>query len=57
MRAFDYNTLKKRKQKKYNTFSANREVATYFNRIGRAINAIPKETPKNREKFRIIKVR
>ena len=51
----DYNTLKKRKQKKYNTFSANREVATYFNRIGRAINAIPKETPKNREKFSISK--
>lgn len=35
----DFNTLKKRKQKNYNTFSANREVATYFNAIGNALRS------------------
>lgn len=35
----DFNTLKKRKQKNYNTFSANREVATYFNAIGSALRS------------------
>lgn len=33
----DYNLLKDRKKKKYNTFSANREVASYFNIIGNAL--------------------
>ena len=33
----DYNKLKDRKKKKYNTFSANREVASYFNIIGNAL--------------------
>ena len=44
----DYNKLKKRKQKKYNTFSANREVATYFKAIGEKIKnkqEAAKETP------------
>lgn len=35
----DFNTLKKRNQKNYNTFSANREVATYFNAIGNALRS------------------
>lgn len=35
----DFNALKKRKQKNYNTFSANREVATYFNAIGNALRS------------------
>lgn len=33
----DYNLLKDRKKKNYNTFSANREVASYFNIIGNAL--------------------
>ena len=33
----DYDTLKQRKQKNYNTFSANREIASYFNNIGTAL--------------------
>lgn len=40
----DFNALKKRKQKNYNTFSANREVATYFNAIG---NALRSKQPSN----------
>ena len=41
----DFNALNKRKQKNYNTFSANREVATYFNTIGNALKDMepPKE--------------
>lgn len=42
----DFNSLKKRKQKNYNTFSANREVATYFNTIGNALKGM--ETPKEK---------
>lgn len=42
----DFNLLGKRKQKKYNTFSANREVATYFNAIGDALKGM--ETPKEK---------
>lgn len=33
----DYNILKKRKQKNYQTFSANRAVATYFDKVGRKL--------------------
>lgn len=33
----DYNLLKKKKQNKYKTFSANREVATYLQKVGQAI--------------------
>lgn len=42
----DFNLLEKRKQKNYNTFSANREVATYFNTIGNALKGM--ETPKEK---------
>ena len=42
----DFNALNKRKQKNYNTFSANREVATYFNTIGNALKGM--ETPKEK---------
>ena len=42
----DFNLLGKRKQKKYNIFSANREVATYFNTIGNALKDM--ETPKEK---------
>lgn len=42
----DFNLLKKRKQKNYSTFSANREVATYFNTIGNALKGM--ETPKEK---------
>ncbi len=42
----DFNLLKKRKQKNYNTFSANREVATYFNTIGNALKGM--KTPKEK---------
>lgn len=42
----DFNLLKKQKQKNYNTFSANREVATYFNTIGNAQKGM--ETPKEK---------
>lgn len=42
----NFNLLKKRKQKNYNTFSANREVATYFNTIGNALKGM--ETPKEK---------
>ena len=51
----DYNLLKKRKQKNFKTFAANREVATYFNKIGRAIGSLPKEAAKGKEKFSISK--
>lgn len=45
----DFNMLKKRQQKNYNTFSANREVATYFNAIGNALREqeLPKEQTSN----------
>lgn len=33
----DYNTLNKRKQQKYNNFNANRQVASYFNKVGRKL--------------------
>lgn len=41
----DFSALNKIKQKNYNTFSANREVATYFNTIGNALKDMepPKE--------------
>lgn len=35
----DYNLLSDKKKKKYKTFSANREVASYFKRIAEAIKA------------------
>lgn len=33
----EFNALKKRKQKNYKTFSANRQVATYFDKVGRGL--------------------
>lgn len=33
----DLNTMGKRQQKKYSTFSANRQVATFFNKVGTAL--------------------
>lgn len=39
----DYNLLKEKKQKNYKTFSANRHVATYFDKIGRSL--VEKNTP------------
>lgn len=50
--ASDYDQLRGRKQKKYNTFSANREVASYFNQIGRALSPYEQE---KKEKFDISK--
>lgn len=41
----DYNLLKKRKQKKFNTFSANRQVATYLNKVGTALREYSKQNP------------
>lgn len=46
----DYDILSKRKQKKYKTFSANREVANYFNWVGRYMDPIKAE---EKEKFNL----
>ena len=51
----DYNKLRKRKQKKYNIFQANREVASYLNTIGRALSEIPKEPKETDNKFDLAK--
>lgn len=54
----DFNTLKKRKQKNYNTFSANREVATYFNAVGNALSKALAKQPQQQEtsnKFNLAK--
>lgn len=50
--ASDYDQLRRRKQKRYNTFSANREVASYFNQIGRALSPYEQE---KKEKFDVSK--
>lgn len=47
----DYNTLKKRKQKRYKTFSANRFVAAYLNQIGQQLDPATKGQEKSKEKF------
>lgn len=41
----DLNTLRKRQQKKYSTFSANRQVATFFNKVGTALRDARKNKP------------
>lgn len=41
----DYNLLRKRKQKNFNTFSANRQVATYLNKVGTALREYSKRNP------------
>lgn len=41
----DLNTLRKRQQKKYSTFSANRQIATFFNKVGTALRDARKNKP------------
>lgn len=41
----DLNTLRRRQQKKYSTFSANRQVATFFNKVGTALRDARKNKP------------
>lgn len=41
----DLNTMGKRQQKKYSTFSANRQVATFFNKVGAALRDARKNKP------------
>ena len=41
----DLNTMRKRQQKKYSTFSANRQVATFFNKVGTALRDARKNKP------------
>ena len=51
-----YGDLKKRKQKKYQTFSANKAVATYFNKVGKAVIKNPKKSESTKkEKFNVSK--
>lgn len=51
-----YGDLKARKQKRYQTFSANKAVATYFNKIGKAVVKNPKKSEsKKKEKFDVRK--
>ena len=49
----DYNNLKEKDRKKYKTFSANREVITYLDKIGRTLDQSIKEGEKEKEKFNI----
>lgn len=54
----DYNLMKERKQKKFKTFSANREVAKYFNQIGKYINPVTSQEEskeESKEKFDLAK--
>jgi hypothetical protein len=53
--AKEYNNLKKRQQKRYNTFSANRAVAQYFNKVGKAILKSGNSKGREKEKFNINK--
>ena len=39
----DYNSLKDRKKKKYSSFDANREVASYFNRVAKSMPTLEEE--------------
>lgn len=41
----DLNTMGKRQQKKYSTFSANRQVAAFFNKVGTALRDARKNKP------------
>lgn len=47
----DYKALKTKKQSKYKSFSANKEVASYFNKIGRAMKGVDEAKPTEKEKF------
>lgn len=52
----DYNNLKRRKQKNYKNFQANREVVTYLSKIGRSLADVTKEEKsKEKENFNIKK--
>lgn len=45
--AEDFESLRKRKKKNYNTFAANREVASYMQKIGQALYEKMSKQPKN----------
>lgn len=45
----DYNLLKDKKKKNYKSFSANREVASYFNTIGNALRQYSKSDEEKQE--------
>lgn len=47
---YEYQKLKDRKKKKYITFEANREVATYFYKIGKGVVKLEEE--KEKEKYK-----
>ena len=48
--AQDYNALRQRKQKKYQTFQANQQVASYFDKVGRGLlKKVGEEAPKKEE--------
>lgn len=51
----DYNILKNRKQKNYKTFSANREVASFFNKVGSALRDSSKPTSPKSNAFNLSK--
>lgn len=48
-----YNALKDKKKKDWNTFKSRREVANYFNTIGKALRDKTPAKPKEKEKFSI----
>ena len=50
----DYDKLKNRKKKKYKTFSANREVASFFNKVGKSTKKFA-DKKKDIEKFDLSK--
>ena len=49
----DYNSLKDRKKKKYSSFDANREVASYFNRIAKFMPTLDEEKTSSTPSFNI----
>lgn len=51
----DLNTMGKRQQKKYSTFSANRQVATFFNKVGTALRDARKNKPNQSNAFNLSK--
>lgn len=51
----DLNMLKQRKQKNYNAFSANREIASYFNTVGTALRNATTSEPTKQNKFNLQK--
>ncbi len=53
--SLDYKLLDKKKQKKYYTFQANREVATYMQKVGQAVQKQLSEKPKSNNAFELSK--